>query len=65
MAQYRTIQLPEYLCVRADAWLNGRFENLAELLNFLLEEIMSEDGAKLDQAEEDLVAQRLRDLGYL
>jgi len=65
MAQNRTIQLPEELCARADAWLTGRFENLEALLRFLLQEMMSEDSAKLDQAEEELVEQRLKDLGYL
>ena len=59
------MQLHEELCVRAETWLKGRFDSLEGLLSFLLEEIIKEEGAKLDQREEDIVQQRLRDLGYI
>ena len=62
---YRTVHLPEELCERADTWLKGRFENLDALVAFLLQEIIKDEGAKLDQKEEELVQQRLRDLGYI
>lgn len=63
--QYRTVRLPEELCGRAEIWLRGRFENLDALIVFLLQEIMKDDGANLDQQEEEMVQQRLRDLGYI
>jgi hypothetical protein len=63
--QLRTVQLREELCVRAETWLKGRFDSLEGLLSFLLEEIIKEEGAKLDQREEEIVQQRLRDLGYI
>ncbi len=63
--QYRTIRLPEDLCAETEKWMAGRFDNLESLLTFLLREVASNDAAKLDQAEEEIVEQRLRDLGYI
>lgn len=63
--QYRSVRLPEELCERAEDWLKGRFESLEALLTFALQEIINDDGRKLDQQEEEMVQQRLRDLGYL
>jgi hypothetical protein len=63
--QFRTIQLPEQLCKEAEIWLNGRFESLEALIIFALREIIRDEGAKLDQQEEEMVQQRLRDLGYI
>jgi hypothetical protein len=65
MTQYRTVRLPEDLCADAEKWLTGRFDDLEALLSFVLREIVRDDGSKLDQAEEELVQQRLRELGYL
>jgi hypothetical protein len=63
--QYRTINLPEDICVETEKWMAGRFDNLESLLTFLLRELANNDAAKLDQAEEGIVEQRLRDLGYI
>ena len=63
--QYRTIRLPEDLCAETEKWMAGRFDNLESLLTFLLRELANNDAAKLDQAEEGIVEQRLRDLGYI
>lgn len=63
--QYRSVRLPEELCAQAEYWLKGRFENLEALITFALQEIIKEEGSKLDQEEEELVQQRLRDLGYI
>ena len=65
MTEYRNVRLPEDLCAQAEAWLTGRFDNLETLIDFLLREVMKDDSAKLDQAEEELVQQRLRELGYI
>ena len=65
MTQYRTLQLPADVCAQADQWLNGRFDNIEALIDFLLREIMKDDGSTLDQREEEIVQQRLRDLGYI
>lgn len=63
--QFRTVRLPEELCKQAEAWLKGRFENLEALLTFILREAIKDEGRKLDLQEEEMVQQRLRDLGYI
>lgn len=65
MTRYRTIQLPEDLCAAAEKWLAGRFDNLEALLSFLLQEIVKDDESALNQTEQELVQQRLRELGYI
>ncbi len=65
MTQYRTIQLPEELCGQAEKLLAGRFENLEALISFLLQQIVKDDAVKFDQAEEQMIEQRLKDLGYI
>ncbi|HEX3352473.1 MAG TPA: hypothetical protein VHS34_06600 [Terriglobales bacterium] len=65
MAQYRTVSLPDDLCAQAEARLQGRFESLEALLTFLLQEITKDDSEKFDRAEEEIIKQRLKDLGYI
>lgn len=65
MAQYRTINLPEDLCGAAEKLLAGRFQNLEALVSFLLQEVVKDDAAKFDRAEEQMIEQRLKDLGYI
>jgi hypothetical protein len=61
----RQVRLPEELCAAAEAKFGQQFGSLEELLAFLLRELLSEDVAKYDEAEERLVEQRLRELGYI
>jgi hypothetical protein len=65
MSEYRAVRLPEDVCAAAEKWLPGKFDDLEALLTFLLTEIIKDEGDKLDQAEEEMVEQRLRDLGYI
>jgi hypothetical protein len=65
ITQYRTFTLPEDLCAAAEKCLTGQFENLEALLSFLLQEIAKDEAGKLDLAEEQIIEQRLRDLGYI
>jgi hypothetical protein len=65
MTQYRTVNLPEDLCTAAEKSLTGRFDSLEALLSFLLQEIAKDDASKFDQAEEQIIEERLRDLGYI
>ena len=59
------MRIPEPLCEDAENWLKGRFENLEALITFALQEIIKDEGTKLDRQEEEMVQQRLRDLGYI
>ena len=63
--QHRTVQLPEELCREAESWLRGRFDNLESLLALILEEIVKDESGELDLREEEIVQQRLKDLGYI
>lgn len=65
MTQYRTVNLPEDLCAAAEKYARGRFDSLEGLVSFLLREILKDEGVKFDQAEEQMIEQRLRDLGYI
>jgi hypothetical protein len=65
MNQYRTVNLPENLCVAAEKFMTGRFESLEALIGFLLQEVVRDDATKFDQAEEQMIEQRLKDLGYI
>ena len=65
MTQYRVVNLPEDLCAAAEKSLTGRFDDLEGMLSFLLREIAKDDAIKFDQAEEQIIEQRLRDLGYM
>jgi hypothetical protein len=65
VSQYRTLQLSEDLCAKAQTWMPTRFATLEAFVEFLLQEMMREDASKLDEAEEQIVQQRLRDLGYI
>lgn len=65
MSEYRTIQLPERLCATAEKWMSGRFDTLEAMLGFLLSEIIKDDEGQFDQAEQEMLEQRLKDLGYM
>ena len=65
MTDFRSIRLPEELCEQAERWLKGRFDSLEALITFALQEIVNDDSSRLDQQEEEIVQQRLRDLGYI
>jgi hypothetical protein len=65
MTQYRTINLPEDLCAAAEKYAAGRFESIEGLVSFLLQEILKDEGVKFDRAEEEMIEQRLKDLGYI
>ncbi len=65
MTQYRAVKLPEDLCAAAEKSLTGRFDSLEVLLSFLLQEIAKDEASRLDLAEEQILEQRLRDLGYI
>ena len=61
----RDLRLPADLCQDAEQRFAARFGSLEQLLIFLLREVLRDDAAPMDQAEQRLIEQRLRDLGYL
>jgi hypothetical protein len=65
MDQWRNIRLPEDLCAAAEQRYAKQFASLEELLMFLLRDLARTEVSQLDQREQDIVEQRLRELGYL
>jgi hypothetical protein len=65
MTQTREVKLPEDLCAAAESKFRERFQNVEELVTFLLDELVHGESTELDRAEQAAVEQRLKDLGYL
>jgi len=65
MTEMRNIQLPADLCAATEKKFAHRFANLEELLIFVLGDLSRDEASQLDQAEQRLVEERLRELGYL
>jgi hypothetical protein len=61
----RQLSLPEDLCATAQRKFAAQFESLESLLEFVLRELTRDDAEALDQAEQAVLEQRLRDLGYI
>lgn len=61
----REVRLPNDLCAAAERRFSPQFGNLEALLIFLLREVLRDDVAALDQNEQRIVEERLRDLGYI
>ena len=65
MSESREIRLPAELCAAAEQKFSGTFRNLDQLVAFVLEELIRGDTIDLDRADQALVEQRLKDLGYI
>lgn len=65
MTEMREVRLPADLCAAAEAKFGHAFRSLEELLAFVLSDLLRDEATKLDQAEQRLVEERLRELGYL
>jgi hypothetical protein len=61
----RQVNLPEDLCASAERRFIPRFDNLEALLEFVLRELTQDKAEQLDQIEQALLEQRLKDLGYI
>jgi len=65
LPEVRTVQLPAELCAAAEKRYGSVFGSLEELLVCILRDLANDDALKADEAERQLVEERLRDLGYL
>jgi hypothetical protein len=65
MTELREVRLPADLCLWAEKQFSPRFASVEELLVFVLRELQRNDAARFDEAEERLIEDRLRDLGYI
>ena len=65
MNSTRNIALPEQLCAAAEKRFGTRFASLEELVINVLQELLRDDGSKMDEQELKVVEDRLRGLGYV
>jgi hypothetical protein len=65
VSESREIKLPADLCVAAEHKFGRAFHSPDELAVFLLQELVRGDTVDLNRADQAVVEQRLRDLGYL
>jgi hypothetical protein len=65
MTEMRDVQLPADLCAAAEKKFGHKFSTLEEFLTFVLSDLLREEATEADQAEQRLVEERLRELGYL
>jgi hypothetical protein len=61
----REIHLPEDLCASVERKFAQQFATVDELLTFVLSDLLRDDAARLDQAEQRIIEERLKELGYL
>ena len=65
MTTRRQLSLPEDLCATAEQRFGSKFDNLESLLEFILKELTGSKADTLDQSEQALLEERLRNLGYI
>jgi hypothetical protein len=65
MDSLRSVSLPEELCRSAERKFGKRFESIDGLLAAILEQLVREDAANMDERELEIIEQRLRGLGYV
>lgn len=63
--EFRSIKLPSSLCETAEQRFGTRFGSVEQFITHVLKELLREDAAQMDQAEQRIIEERLRDLGYL
>lgn len=64
-SEFRRVEVPEDLCAAAEARYGGQFGSVDELLAYALRELLRDEAAQLNPAEERVIEERLRDLGYV
>jgi hypothetical protein len=64
-SEVREIRLPADLCRDAERRFGARFSRLEDLLIFVLRELLRDQAAQMDQSEQRIIEQRLKDLGYI
>jgi hypothetical protein len=65
MPELRSISVPAELCSAAEKKFMGRFGNVEELVTFLLREVTQDAAGQMDDAERQVIEDRLKALGYM
>ena len=61
----RNVALPDDLCRDAERRFATRFGTLEQFLVVVMRELLRDEAVQMDQAEQRIVEQRLKDLGYI
>jgi hypothetical protein len=61
----RDVRLPADLCETAELRFAARFGNVEQFLTFVLRELLRDEATQMDEAEQRIIQDRLRDLGYI
>jgi hypothetical protein len=65
MSEMREVRLPAELCAAAERKFAKKFDSLEELLTFVLQDLSRDEALQLDYAEQSIIEERLRELGYI
>jgi hypothetical protein len=61
----RDLRLPLGLCQAVEHKFAARFGSLEQFMVFVLQELVRDDAAQIDRAEQRVIEERLKDLGYI
>lgn len=61
----RDVRLSAELCETAEQRFGARFGSLEDLLTHVLEQLVCNDAIQMDQEEQRIIEERLKDLGYI
>jgi hypothetical protein len=65
MSDMREVSLPAELCTAVEKRFAQKFGSLEELLTFILRDLLRDEASQLDRAEQRIIEERLRELGYI
>lgn len=63
--EIRIVKLPEGLCARLQEEFGASFASLEDILVFVMHQLTLPQAVNKDKNEQEILEQRLRDLGYL
>ena len=61
----RALHLPADLCQAAEERFAPQYGSLEKFLEFILRELLRDDAARMDEEEQKIIEERLKDLGYI
>jgi hypothetical protein len=65
MSTLREVKLPADLCQKVERQYGQQFGDLEQFLTFVLRELAGDEAATADLSEQQIIEQRLRDMGYI
>jgi hypothetical protein len=61
----RNLQLPRELCERVEQRFGQQFGKVEDFLIYVMERLVRYDAKAMDQEEQRIIEERLKDLGYI